>query len=336
MGTVNDIEKALTEWAREHYGAAAAIAGLRRLSGGASQETWAFEVAAENKGEPLILRRAPGGTAAARSSEAITLATEAALLAVTDKAGVRVPGVRHVSPPGSALGEAFVMKRIDGETLGRKILRDEEFAVARTRLTRDCGEALAGIHSVALQDLPELPTSMGRNQLDKYEKIYRDFDLPRPVFETAFAWLKANEPEPVSSVLVHGDFRLGNLIVDANGLGAVLDWELAHVGDPREDIAWICINSWRFGQSEKRVGGFGDLDEMLDAYAAAGGARFRPADIDWWEMLGSLKWGVMCMIMYSAFKSGADRSVERAAIGRRVSETEIDLINLFEGLGRHA
>ncbi|PKP81909.1 MAG: phosphotransferase family protein [Alphaproteobacteria bacterium HGW-Alphaproteobacteria-18] len=336
MGTVTDIEKALSDWATTHYGAGAAIAGLRRLSGGASQETWAFEVDAGDKSEALILRRAPGGTAATRSSEAVTLATEAALLAQTDKAGVRVPGVRHVSPPGSPLGEAFVMKRIEGETLGRKILRDEEYTLARTRLTRDCGEALAGIHSVSLNGLPELPHSMGRDQLDKYEAIYRDFNLPRPVFELAFAWLKANEPEPATPVLVHGDFRLGNLIVDQNGLGAVLDWELAHIGDPREDIAWVCVNSWRFGQTENRVGGFGQLDEMLDAYAQAGGARFRPADIDWWEMLGSLKWGVMCMIMYSAFKTGADRSVERAAIGRRVSETEIDLINLFEGLGRNA
>lgn len=336
MGTVTDIEKALTDWASEHYGAGAAITGLRRLSGGASQETWAFEVEAGDKGEALILRRAPGGISAPRASEAVTLATEAALLGATGKAGVRVPGVRHVSAPGSALGEAFIMKRIEGETLGRKILRDAEYEIARTRLTRHCGEALAGIHSVPLQGLPGLPTSLGRNQIDKYEAVYREFDLPRPVFELAFAWLKANAPEPAPPVLVHGDFRLGNLIVDANGLGAVLDWELAHIGDPREDIAWLCVNSWRFGQTENRVGGFGQLDELLDAYAAAGGARYRPADIDWWEIMGSLKWGVMCMTMYGAFKTGADPSVERAAIGRRVSENEIDLINLFEGLGRHA
>lgn len=336
MGTVTDIEKGLSDWAGAHYGAAAAIAGLRRLSGGASQETWAFEVEAGEKSEPLILRRAPGGTAAARSSEAITLAIEAALLDATDKAGVRVPGVRHVSPPGSVLGEAFVMKRVAGETLGRKILRDAEFETARTRLTQQCGEALARIHSVPLSGLPNLPTSLGRNQIDKYEAVYREFDLPRPVFELAFAWLKDNEPEPADPVLVHGDFRLGNLIVDENGLAAVLDWELAHIGDPREDIAWLCVNSWRFGQTENRVGGFGQLDELLDAYAAAGGARYRPADIDWWEIMGSLKWGVMCMTMYGAFKTGADPSVERAAIGRRVSENEIDLINLFEGLGRHA
>jgi aminoglycoside phosphotransferase (APT) family kinase protein len=336
MGTGNDIEKPLAAWAEAHFGAGAELKALKRLSGGASQETWAFEVSAGAVTHPLILRRAPGGVAVARSSEAVSLATEAELLGATTKAGVRVPAVLHVSPPGSALGEAFVMRRVAGETLGRKILRDDEYKLARTRLTKDCGAALAGIHAVRLEGLTALPRSLGGDQIAKYEMIYRSYEMPRPVLELAFAWLKANAPAPAAPVLVHGDFRLGNLIVDEEGLGAVLDWELAHVGDPREDIAWLCVNSWRFGHSEKRVGGFGDLPELLDAYASAGGARFTPAEIDWWEILGSLKWGVMCMTMYAAYKTGADPSVERAAIGRRVSENEIDLINLFEGLGRHA
>lgn len=336
MGTGSEIEKPLADWAAAHFGADAGIRSLKRLSGGASQETWAFDVAAGGATVPLILRRAPGGAAAARASEEVTLATEAVLLSAAGKAGVRVPEVLYVSPPGSALGEAFIMRRVSGETLGRKILRDEEYSLARTRLTRDCGEALARIHAVPVSGLSLLPNSLGADQIAKYETIYRSFNLPRPVLELAFAWLKANAPAPADPVLVHGDFRLGNLIVDENGLGAVLDWELAHIGDPREDIAWLCVNSWRFGHSEKRVGGFGDLPDLLDAYAAAGGQRFTPAEIDWWEIMGSLKWGVMCMTMYGAYKTGADPSVERAAIGRRVSENEIDLINLFEGLGRHA
>ena len=336
MGSGNEIEKPLSAWVEAHFGAGAQLHSLKRLSGGASQETWAFDVGASGATHDLILRRAPGGVAAARSSDAVSLAIEAELLGATTNAGVRVPEVLHVSPPGSALGEAFVMRRVAGETLGRKILRDDEFKIARSRLTRDCGEALAGIHAVPTAGLTALPRSLGPEQIAKYEDIYRSFALPRPVFELAFSSLKANAPAPAAPVLVHGDFRLGNLIVNEQGLGAVLDWELAHIGDPREDIAWLCVNSWRFGHSEKRVGGFGDLPDLLEAYAAAGGAKFTASEIDWWEILGSLKWGVMCMIMYSAYKTGADPSVERAAIGRRVSENEIDLINLFEGLGRHA
>lgn len=330
MSMTQDIEAGLTALAPQLLGGGARIDGLKRLSGGASQETWAFSVSAGAASRPLILRRAPGGGGEARNSTAIGLPAEARLIEAAVAAGVPAPGIAHVCQPGDGLGEAFIMERVDGETIARKILRDDTYEQARARLAAQCGRALAGIHGIETAKLPELPESFGTDQLDRYEEIYRGFEAPRPVFELAIQWLRANAPRPLAPVLVHGDFRLGNLMVDENGLAAVLDWELAHIGDPREDIAWACINSWRFGVAGKRVGGFGDLPDLLEAYAAAGGARITQGEIDWWEMLGSLKWGIMCMIMYDAFRSGADPSVERATIGRRVSETEIDLINLLE------
>ena len=310
MGSNEQIASALEAWANTKFGAGSTVSGLKRLSGGASQETWAFEVSGNGQENALILRRAPGGVEAARSSQAIGLAMEATLLTHASKAGVPVPPVLGVFEDDPQLGQAFVMDRISGETLGRKILRDDEYSGARKVLAGQCGDALARIHSIPADTLPDLPVSDGLNQLAKYAAL------------------------PV--VLVHGDFRLGNLMVSEQGLASVLDWELAHIGDPREDIAWLCVNSWRFGHSDKRVGGFGDLPDLLEAYAAAGGPEMAPRDIDWWEMLGSLKWGIMCMTMYEAFRSGADPSVERAAIGRRVSETEIDLVNLLEGVRDHA
>jgi aminoglycoside phosphotransferase (APT) family kinase protein len=336
MGSNEQISTALEAWAKAKYGTGSKVGGLKRLSGGASQETWAFQVSENGHEMPMILRRAPGGVEAARSSQAIGLAMEATLLTHAAKAGVPVPPVLGVFEDDPNLGQAFVMDRISGETLGRKILRDEEYSDARQILARQCGQALAGIHSIPLETLPELPVSDGITQLEKYESIYRAYDLPRPVFELAISWLKENAPAALPVVLVHGDFRLGNLMVSEQGLASVLDWELAHIGDPREDIAWLCVNSWRFGHADKRVGGFGELTDLLDAYAAAGGPQLTPRDIDWWEMMGSLKWGIMCMTMYEAFRSGADPSVERAAIGRRVSETEIDLVNLLEGVRDHA
>ena len=336
MGSNEQITSALEAWATAKFGTGADVCGLKRLSGGASQETWAFQVSTDGQDMPMILRRAPGGVEAARSSQAIGLAMEATLLSHAAEAGVPVPPVLGVFESDPQLGEAFVMDRISGETLGRKILRDEEFSEARKVLARQCGEALARIHSIKVDTLPELPVADGVSQLEKYESVYRAYGLPRPVFELAISWLKANAPAPLPVVLVHGDFRLGNLMVSDKGLASVLDWELAHIGDPREDIAWLSVNSWRFGQADKRVGGFGDLPDLLDAYSAAGGPRMTPRDIDWWEMMGSLKWGIMCMTMYEAFRSGADPSVERAAIGRRVSETEIDLVNLLEGVRNDA
>lgn len=300
---------------------------FKRLSGGASQETWALS----GSGNSAILRRAPGGTSLARSSAAIGLPAEAKLIQAAADANVPVPEVLHVLSEEDGVGDGFVMSLVLGETIARPILRNDEFAGARDVLAQQCGEAVAAIHSIPREGLPsELSLSDGQAQIAQYEEIYRGFDAPRPVFELALQWLKENAPTPMESVLVHGDFRLGNLMIDETGLVAVLDWELAHIGDPREDIAWLCVNSWRFGQTQNRVGGFGQLEDLLAVYNQCAGTDIGTADVDWWEMLGSLKWGVMCMIMYEAFRSGADPSVERAAIGRRVSETEMDLINLLE------
>ncbi len=323
---MQDFEAAAHRLFSKVFGAEADLSDINRLSGGASQETWALS----GGHFEAILRRAPGGVRPTRPSAAIGLATEAALIRIAGKESLPVAKILHVLTPKDELGEGFVMSRVHGETIARPILRDETFAAARLKLPGECGAALAGIHKIATNTLPDLPSSNGSDQIAQYEDIYRGFDIPHPVFELALTWLKANQPAPIDPVLVHGDFRLGNLIVDEQGLAAILDWELAHLGDPREDLAWICVNSWRFGVTENRVGGFGQLEPMLQAYADAGGAVFSTQEIDWWEMLGTLKWGVMCMIMYEAFRSGADPSVERAAIGRRVSETEIDLINLLE------
>ena len=289
-----------------------------------------------------ILRRAPDGQAAGRTDAAIELATEAKLIKLARKNGVPAPLVEYICQPTDGLGDGFIMAFLEGETIARKILRDETYARARQGLAAECGTALAKIHALPLGDVADLglPQSDGMAQLTQYEEIYRGFDRPRPIIELAFQYLRKAPPRPLPQVLVHGDVRLGNLMIQDTGLAGVLDWELAHIGDPREDIGWICVNSWRFGQSEKRVGGLGGLGAFLDAYQAAGGgagaAGFAPEEIDWWEMLGSLKWGIMCMIMYESFRSGATPTVERAAIGRRVSETEIDLLHLIEKGVRHA
>jgi len=296
------------------------VSGLRRLSGGASQETWAFEAG----GKPLILRRKPEGLAG--SGNAIGLAKEAALIRAAEKQGAPVPPIVHVCTFEDGLGEAYVMGRVEGEALGRRIVRDDTFAAVRPTLARRCGEVLAQIHSIPLDGLPDLPISDAASELAKYEAIYRSVGDHRPIFEAAFRWLKDRAPPLDKPVLVHGDFRNGNLMIHpSQGLAAVLDWELAHLGDPAEDLAWICVNSWRFGGSQP-VGGFGSYEDLL-----AGHGNDVPLDrVLYWQTLGSLKWGVMCLIMYAAYASGADASVERAMIGRRTSETEIDLIALLE------
>ena len=300
------------------------VSGLRRLSGGASQETWAFRAGDRE----LILRRKPEGMTG--SGNAIGLDKEAALIQAAAKQGAPVPPIVHVCTPDDGLGEAYVMGKVEGETLGRRIVRDEAFAAVRPRLARQCGEVLARIHATPLEGLPELVVSDAASELAKYEAIYRGVGDRRPIFEAAFRWLKDRAPPMEQPVLLHGDFRNGNIMFHPEvGVAAVLDWELAHLGDPAEDMGWICTASWRFGGASP-VGGFGDYEDLLAGYEAAGGKPIPLERVLYWQTLGSLKWGVMCLIMYTAWKSGADSSVERAMIGRRTSETEIDLIALLE------
>lgn len=322
---MDDLAKALTQAVPTFAPGATAAVNLRRLSGGASQETWAFET---DTGSPLILRRKPAGSTG--SGNAVPLATEAALIKAAAKQGAQVPEVLAVFDPESAVGEAYVMVRLEGETLGKRIARDPPFAAVRPGLARQCGEVLAKIHAVPLEGLPPMNESDALTQLENYEAIYRGCGAQRPIIEAALRYLKDRAPKLERRTLVHGDFRNGNIMVHPEkGLTAALDWELAHIGDPAADMGWVCTASWRFG-GDKPVGGFGDYADLLEGYEAAGGEPIALDRVLYWQMLGSLKWGIMCETMYLSYASGADPSVERAMIGRRTSETEIDLIALLE------
>jgi aminoglycoside phosphotransferase (APT) family kinase protein len=233
-----------------------------------------------------------------------------------------------VLKPEDGVGEGYVMDRLQGETIARKILRDAEFDAVRPKLAYQCGEILARIHAVDTAPLKAvLPVVDGPAQLRHYRDIYDSFDYPHPMFEYAFKWLEPRMLPAKRQTLVHGDFRHGNIMISPVRVEAALDWELVHIGDPLEDLGWICTNSWRFGVAEKVVGGFGDLEDLIAGYEAAGGAKVSVDEVRTWIVYGSLKWGVMCMSMYQGFLK--DGSVERAAIGRRSSETEIDLVNLI-------
>jgi len=323
---VRAFEDLLGEVARRRLGAEGII-GLRRVTAGATQEVWQFNALGEGREEKLILRRAPGG---ARVSEnAIGLETEAALIEAAAAAGVPVPAVRHVLTPEDGLGHGFIMGFVEGETLGGRIVRHESFAKARETLAYECGQVLARIHTIDPALFPKLKRSDPIELVTQWREGYRNSGLPRPVFELTFRWLEANcPPTPAHPRFVHGDFRNGNLMIGPDGVRAVLDWELAHVGDPMEDLGWICVNSWRFGVEDKPVGGFGQREDLWAGYEAAGGAPVSRAHAKWWEVYGAMRWGVMCAGMTAAFR-GADPSVERGVIARRTSESEIDLLRLL-------
>lgn len=305
------------------HGLAGRVEGLRRLSGGASRETWALDLVDEQGSRGLILQRLRAGTVGGGPG----MAGEAALIRAAADLGVPVPTV-VADDAGDAIGSpCIVMARLEGETIARKLLRDEAWATARTRLVGQAGAALAAIHRISPDAAPTLPAS---DQLDTLRAMLDGFRQPLAAFELGFRWLADHRPASPARTVVHGDFRLGNLLVDADGLAGVLDWELAHLGDPVEDLGWFCVRAWRFG-SALPAGGMGTREELLERYAAAGGHPVDPEALRWWEVLGTLKWGLICVLQSQVHLSGASRSVELATIGRRVCENEWDLLALLPG-----
>ncbi len=289
---------------------------LRRLSGGASRETWTFTA----DGERLVLQRT-------REGGLRRLDVEVAVLRAADAAGVPVPEVVIDGSRSDALERPFmVVREVPGETIARKILRDDVHARARDLLPRQLAHAAARLHGI---DASAIEGLVADDQVAQYRTVLDESGEAHPVFEAAFRWLEMNRPPVGEQRLVHGDFRLGNVIVGPDGLAAVLDWELVHLGDPMEDLGWLCVRAWRFG-SPAPVAGLAERDTLLDAYAEVTGVRPTREQLRWWEVLGTLKWGIMCIVQSQTHLRGVVRSHELAAIGRRVCENEYDLLDLLE------
>jgi aminoglycoside phosphotransferase (APT) family kinase protein len=293
------------------------IAGLRVLTGGASRATWAFTA----NGRPLILRTGPP------DEVHVGMELEAAALRRAAAAGAPVPHIVAASNSVEPLGNPYLIcDFIEGETIARKIARTLD-DTSRPALLGQCAQALAQIHRADPHGigLPESdPLTDWRHELDEMGDT-------TATFEWAFRWLEHNRPAPTPTVLVHGDFRMGNLIVDSGRLAAVLDWELTCIGEAAADLAWFCVRAWRFGApKELGAGGLGSIDQFVAAYQAAGGSAVDQGALHWWLVLATLRWGVMCRYQYERHRSAQTRSVELAAIGRRVCETEYDLLTLLE------
>lgn len=305
----------------------APITNLRRLTAGASMESWAFDAGAE----PLILRRAPGGSETNTGLGGIALSTEAVLVEVARANGVTAPQVRHIFASNSPIGAGYVMTRLPGEALPPRLFKTPDMNPVLAALPDRLAQEMAAIHAIPLSALPaDIPTAGAADLIETYHAAYATIGERRPVYELAFHWLRDNCPRPYNPpVLVHGDFRMGNLLIDARGLTAVLDWEIAHLGDPHQDLAYICAPSWRFGRRDKPVGGLGDIAPFIKAYEAASGRTVDQPRFQFWRVLTTLFWGSACMTMLGNWRDGTERSIERAAIGRRISEVEVDLLLLL-------
>jgi aminoglycoside phosphotransferase (APT) family kinase protein len=323
---VDDLRERLAAFCSQRLGHPVRIEELVRLSGGASREMWSFVVGDDTERRRLVLRRDPPG-APARSDRA----NEVELLRRAAEAGVPVPRVVWTATAAELGSPGFFMDHVDGETIARRILREDAYAGARRVMARQCGEILARIHSIPAEGLTGLPRADGPPAtavIEQYRTLLDSFGEPHPTFELALRWLDARRPPSERLTVVHGDFRNGNLIVGPDGVRAVLDWELVHIGDPWEDLAWLCMRSWRFG-GPGEVGGFGHREDLYAAYEDVSGVAVDRDAVHWWEVMSNVKWGVMTIGQAFTHLWGHVPSLELAAIGRRTAETEYDVLNLI-------
>ena len=343
MTAASGLASVLTSRLQALWGTAVEVTGVRPLPGGASRESWdvqartaldtqagdaqagdaqagdaqAGDTRASHAQRRLILLRDAGG----RARPDRNVAVEAAAMIAARAAGVPVAELYDFGE--GALGQAYLlMERLDGETIPRRLLRDDAYAAARGGLAHRLGEVLARIHQVDPDSIPGLPHL---DALGQVTELYEAFAEPRPALEIGLRWLAGHRPAAAADALVHGDFRIGNLMVGEDGLRGVLDWELAHRGDPRQDLGWLCTKAWRFG-SASPVGGFGTRADLMSGYAAGGGLPPDEETQRWWELYGTVYWALLCRRQAERYLAEAEPSIELAVLGRRVCEQEYDIL----------
>jgi aminoglycoside phosphotransferase (APT) family kinase protein len=316
---MEEFSQSLTRFVARILGGDGRHENLHRLTGGANMESWSFDYA----GQGYVLRRSP--SAELMAGRTYGHEVEAAIVRAAFATGVKAPEIVGEIEATDALGTGFAMLRVEAEVNPAKIL-----ASPAPSLLADLARELARIHAVPLASLPVIPSPDAISLVAELKARFVEYGGDRPVMALAFKWLEDHIPAPVAPVLLHGDFRMGNIMADANGLAAVLDWELAHLGDRHQDLAFGCINSWRFGYIDRPAFGIGALADFWAAYERESGIEVDPARFRWWLVYSTLWWGICCLQMADIWRSGLDASLERAVIGRRASETEVDLLMLLE------
>lgn len=334
MSEPEELAALLRAVVRRRLGPPGDIAELRRLTGGATKASWSFAARVGTKDLPLILQLANPRAAAPGDPLAelprVVGRDDAALMIAAASAGVPVPPVRVALDAEDGLGPGCIMDFVAGETIARRILREAEFAPLRADFAAQCGTILARLHAMDAASLPFLKSFGAAEQVDLYRRVYASLDHPQPVIELGLRWAADRLPAQRAPAVLHGDFRLGNLICGPDRIAAVIDWELGALGDRLQDLGWLCVKTWRFG-GKLPVGGMGAREELVAAYERAGGVAVDVAALRFWEGFGSIKWAIMCLMKGQEHRRTGRRSVEQLAIGRRMEEPLHDFLQLIAG-----
>jgi aminoglycoside phosphotransferase (APT) family kinase protein len=299
-----------------------ALSRLERLTGGATMESWRFEA----RGRPYVLRRAP--SPAFMEERPFGHDVEAAIIRAAREVGVTAPLVVAELQPEDGIGSGFVMEALPGTANPKEILEMEELVA----LMREAACDLARIHSLRAGDLPDaVPVMDTREAIADLKVQFEKAGGDRPIIALGLKWMEDHCPAQTDEpVLVHGDYRMGNLLAEDSRLTGVLDWELAHLGDPHEDLAFGCMAVWRFHRYDRPALGLGSLEDYFAAYEAEAGVTVDRERFRYWLVHRTVWWALGCLRMAKIWRSGEDRMLERVVISRRTSEQELDLLVLLE------
>lgn len=332
MTAAHDIGLRLAGALQRHAGLHGRVEDLRRLTGGATKTTWSFDLRTAERVHPLILQQAPARTDAGGPAVPRLDAAEDARTMIAARAhGVPAPRVRAILDVHDGLDSGYITERVEGETLGRKLVTDPALAAARSAMAAQAGAILAAIHDTPTHGLSFLQRLSPGQELAAYGELLERTGFRHAALEFALQWTRRHLPAAWRDTLVHSDFRTGNLIVDAEGIRCVLDWEIARIGDPMQDLGVLCMKTWRFGAAPE-VGGFGERDALYEAYERASGTPVDRERVRFWEAFSNLKWAIGCVRRgLSVRADGSPASVELCAVGRRMEEPLWDFFQLIEG-----
>ncbi|MBV8773378.1 MAG: phosphotransferase family protein [Deltaproteobacteria bacterium] len=327
--TTNEFFNRLQAAVARHIGEPGTIHNLERMTGGANRTTMSFDADVEGERLELVMQLSAQVTdPVAGVTPEVGTANQARLMIAAQRAGAPAPKVLAIIEPADELGEGYIAERVVGETLGPRIVRDERFASARKIIAPQCGEILAAIHRIDPAEVAFLMHQDAAAHVAAHRRIVDHYAFRLPALEFALRWAEQNVPRRHREAVLHGDFRTGNLIIGDEGIRCVLDWELAQIGDPMQDLGWLCIRTWRFG-SAAPVGGCGSREQLYAAYERASGYAVEPGHARFWEAFANVKWAVDCLRL--GLRGIEEGTIERSAIGRRVEEPLWDFFNLIEG-----
>jgi aminoglycoside phosphotransferase (APT) family kinase protein len=308
------------------------VLAVSPLAGGASREMLLIdaEMPTGERRRFVLRRDAP----TQMNERALTRAQEFALMTAAADAGIRVARPLLLYDGDAESAPFFVMPFIEGTAIGRRVVSAPELAAARAVLPGQMADQLARIHALDPTAFPWLPRpadglTAAEEAVQQCYAVLDRVGAHSPTFEYLLRWALRHQPEPGPLTLCHGDFRIGNLMVDSAGLAAVMDWEFAHVGDPHEELGYLCMRDWRFGGSG-RMGGIAEREPFLIAYEQASGRRVDRHAVEYWEFLGNVRWGVICLAQADRHLSGKETSVELASLGRRSAEMQMEALLLIK------